>query len=437
MSLKGSLRREYHRLGLRRLGLDHRFRRLEREWRRLQADAERDPLPPDRPEGPTRIVLLTAAPSHFNKSKGDEAMMGVVLGHLRQTYPDCEIHALTLSDEADLRARDLGCIPLRMYGKEGLGRLYREYRRIRPDYCFAVGADVMDGSYSQLYSLRVIALTDLAARLGAQVSIFGFSFSKAPHPGLSDAFAQMKEGVQLNLRDPVSYERFRRFTRAPARQVADLAFQLRSDTESSAYREERDWIASERAAGRRVIGLNIHPSIMPLGERDRKLPQIVELAADILGRLTAERDVSVLLIVHDHSEDVTCARVLGPLDRRFRERGATHTRLLEREASAAELRAAVGDLDGVVSARMHLAIAALGQGIPVMGINYKDKMEGLFALFSLDETVLLPATRILDPGALESGIDGFLENMDEYRETVQSRLPDVRRQSAMNFDISR
>jgi colanic acid/amylovoran biosynthesis protein len=63
------------------------------------------------------------------------------------------------------------------------------------------------------------------------------------------------------------------------------------------------------------------------------------------------------------------------------------TYLLSEMYSASEIKWISGELDFVVSSRMHLAIAAIGQGTPVFCLEYQGKFRGLFDLLGMPDLV--------------------------------------------------
>lgn len=67
-------------------------------------------------------------------------------------------------------------------------------------------------------------------------------------------------------------------------------------------------------------------------------------------------------------------------------------------------------LDAVVTGRMHLAIACLGQSVPAACISYQDKVEGLYQLLGL-EGLAIDAQFVHSPDAST----GLMVNLIEKR----------------------
>jgi colanic acid/amylovoran biosynthesis protein len=108
--------------------------------------------------------------------------------------------------------------------------------------------------------------------------------------------------------------------------------------------------------------------------------------------------------------------------------------MLTGEPSAAELKQLAAKLDGVVTGRMHLAIAALGSGVPVATFAYQDKFEGLLMLFGLPQTTLGTLSQLLDVHRLAHFIESFLHELPELGVLVHSALPEVMQKAESNLD---
>jgi polysaccharide pyruvyl transferase WcaK-like protein len=91
-------------------------------------------------------------------------------------------------------------------------------------------------------------------------------------------------------------------------------------------------------------------------------------------------------------------------------------------------------VDGVITARMHLCIAALGMGLPVAALTYQDKFQGLFHHFGLSEDWLLAPEQILAGNALEKMMLRFIDENAVLKRQVQARLPEVKRLAMLNFE---
>lgn len=308
----------------------------------------------------------------------------------------------------------------------------RMLSELAPTNVFTIGADVLDGSYDPNFSLRLLALTDLAARAGALCRVTGFSFSLKPYPALAEAFASASDRIVFRLRDPRSFERFRAFCPARAELVADVAFLLKPDPLSARTGDVRRWIERRRAVGHKVIGLNFHPLLLPAVRRN-ELPELVARLADSVAGLLAHTPCSVVLLAHDFRGSSADHECLAPLHDLLRVTSPDQVLYADEEFAAAELKGLMGALDGVISGRMHLSIASLGMGTPVFAFSYKDKIEGLLMHFALGESLAVTADAVQDSSRFEQQLTHFVGELDELRRCLGERLPAVKALASRNL----
>lgn len=399
------------------------------EWRR----ARRSPEEPLRPLPVRRLLLVPSDPATLIGARGDEAMMSSVEDRLRAAAPDLRVAVLVSTTAAATAALALGYEPIPVWSRKvSLAEQVRAIEGFDADAVAVLGADVMDGYYSLAHPTRVLLLADLLARQGLRVVVLGFSFNERPHPALGPIFDGVRARVRLNLRDPISFARFRSFSRAPATLVADSAFLLRPDPDQPGVGPIAAWTAARRAAGDAVLAFNVHPMLVK-ASTDADVQRLVDAAAQALMTLAGERPVSWLLLPHDYRGRSGDDRCLLPLAERLRDALGERVHHPGTALSAKALKAVAGLMDGVVTGRMHLAIAALGGGVPVAGLTYQDKFQGLFQHFGLPAELLLDPRQAMSAQALLTMLRGFESRLGELRAQVVDRWPDVRRLSEQNL----
>lgn len=413
---------------LRRYRRGAAWQQFHREWRMAIGKLpSRSPSPL-----PRSLLLFPADPGHVTGSLGDDGMITATIDHFRAVNPDLRISMFCAAGPSEDIARGEGFAPLvlpafRHFPAEMAAILDAgDY-----DGLMIFGADVMDGYYSPEYSAMLLAAADLAARAGMRSQILGFSFNAAAAPELAPCFAKLDPRVELNLRDSTSMERIGRLAPVRARLVADTAFAL---SPGGIDAETEDWIGAERAAGRTVIGVNLHPMLI----RDASAGQIERMVGQMAGAIAAASvtaDIAWLLVPHDYRDaagagDGICLR---PLQSRLQAMPDIRSRYFEGVHRAATLKALAGRLDGVVTGRMHLAIAALGMGVPVLCVTYQDKFEGLFRHFGLPQELLLSPATFETDGALSSAVERFLARLPELRATIAQRRDHVLGLARKNF----
>lgn len=400
---------------------------LRLQWRRPAGVPDANAATPV-----ARLLFIPSDPWTLVGAKGDEAMLQAVAAALRRHTPQLIVGVVTATPAASDAARRLGFVPVSAWSLR-LARARRRIDAFAPDAVVVLGADVMDGYYNPVFTTRVLLLADGAARRGARVAILGFSFNDRPSPLLQPVFSRLSRSITVNVRDSVSLARLRAFTDLPARLVADAAFMLEPERSGAAVGRLSEWAARRRDAGDVVLGFNMHPMLIKHASREQ-VDRLVAAAVSALRVVTAQRACSFVLIPHDYREgigDGAClARIhralVGPLDARVE--------LVRGECSAAQLKAIAGLVDGVVTGRMHLAIAALGMGRPVAALTYQDKFQGLFTHFELPQRFLLDPAALLAAGRLEQMMIDFVDSLPALERQVAQHLAGVSALAARNLD---
>lgn len=282
------------------------------------------------------------------------------------------------------------------------------------DRVICLGTDVFDGAYSPKEFLLFEKTCAEFVANGKPAEIIGISIRPRVDAGLKKRAAQMGRRVRITVRDPVSYARFLEFSPVhPPVLVADPAFLLGPLPPPA---EIRDWIHERKAGGLTCIGINVN----------RHLQEDAHAVASSMTALLREMaGCAFVLIPHDSrpsaGDQEMCRELFGTLA----ESAGGRVEVLPM-LSAREIKGLCAHLDGVVTGRMHLAIAALGQGIPVLGIDYNFKMKGLFSYFGLQDWVV-------SPESLSAVVPAFPSAIDKLRAKVLAGIPRVRWLSQRNF----
>ncbi len=305
----------------------------------------------------------------------------------------------------------------------------------RPALGFVMGADVMDGHYSPVNSLRMIIAADLLARWGARTVFVGFSLNEHPCLLVRYAFKKLHENVRVNLRDPLSRHRFQLMSRRKSCQVADLAFLLEPATKLCQDSASMvTWMQQRRAAGRRVLILNVHPMLFSPHEAPRAMPRLLNAMLQAMNALTDKHALSWLLLPHDNRSHAGDSAALEALTLEMSPSLRKQVLLVRKAPGAQEIKALTQHADGAITGRMHLAIAALGQSTPVMVFAYQDKFAGLMLQFSMPDWLVLDGAAATDPKILMDGMERFVSQLPELRLEVQRHLPTVRMAADATFD---
>jgi colanic acid/amylovoran biosynthesis protein len=404
------------------------MRTLRREWDTLRPAARPSPAG----DSGERLLVLPCDPWSLDGSKGDEAMIQGAIGQLRKRLPGLRIAIVVASAEAERKARERGFEPMNAWDCP-LEEAVRRIEAFAPQRMFVLGADVMDGYYNPVTSAKLLLLADLMATRGVKVSVLGFSFNSQPSSHIRPVFDGLDARTALHVRDQVSLGRFRTFSRTPAQLVADAAFMLEPDDSPPEVASLAAWAQRQREAGRSVLGFNMHPMLIRHATPEQ-VDTLVRSGIDALRRVAASRPVAIVLISHDYrgheGDDVCLKPIFDALTSELGERLSYPTQRF----SAAQLKAIAGLMDGVVTGRMHLAIATLGMGKPVVGLTYQDKFHGLLAHFEYPERYLLSPSELADPQRFAATIEALVDQLVPLRQLVVDHLPQVKQASARNLE---
>lgn len=399
--------------------------RLMRAWEGMRGSVH-----PAKGPAEARLLVVPSDLARITGALGDDAMITAALEQARARLGPVEVDMAGLPRAAGvIAAKGFRHVPLPAAAElpAALAALFAERRYAA---VVVLGADILDGYYNPAGALTRLVAADLAARSGLPVTVLGASFNATPAPVLKPAFDALHPGVALHMRDAVSLERLERFTTARARLVADSAFTL---TPGTADPRAAEWIAAEKAAGRTVLGLNTHPMLIR-GATPAQVDRMIRATVAAVTGADADRPLSWVLIPHDYRGDLGDARCLRPVQDALEAEGV-RSLYLDGTHRAADLKALAGLTDGVVTGRMHLAIAALGMGVPVLSLTYQDKFEGLYRHFGLPEKLLLPPAIFDDPGALAAALERFAADLPGLTAQVAERRPAIRELAERNFEV--
>jgi len=395
-----------------------------------QWDEQRAIATPPRTGRSKVVLVLPSDPDTLVGSKGDEAMLTACFDHFRAQVPDVEFIVLVRSELAKREAVRMGLVPRSVWERgPAMDQFGEILAGLDAMHVVIVGADIMDGFYLPSVSAERFAFADLAARAGLPVTVTGYSFNESPERGLISIVERMDEAVALNVRDPISLQRWQLFTAREANLVADVAFLLRPTPADQIDAELVEWVAGERQRRRIVFAFNLHDAVLR-GVADRR--EALYRVGMELRHAAERRAVSWLLLTHDYRDPATEAALLEEVHRAA-DLGRV-SRLAGRPYSARDLKGIAGLMDGVITGRMHLAVAALGMGVPVAAFDYQGKFEGLFEHFGLSQRRLGQLPELLEDDGLRAFLKNFLSRRRTERWRIKRRLPAVLELARRNFD---
>jgi polysaccharide pyruvyl transferase WcaK-like protein len=381
---------------------------------------------------PRAILIFPADTGTISGSLGDEAMITSIIQHYQSIGTSVKFKMLCTSVRASEELSKKGFEPVLLPSlKDICSNIADILRDSQCDRLIVVGADVMDGYYDRFHAAAALVTADVAARMGLDSVVIGCSFNASPIPGLKPFFDDLDENVKVNLRDKTSLDRFNAFSTHPATLVADAAFMMKA---APVPPELPDWVDAQRALDRHVIGINIHPLLFK-NATPIQIQSLIDSMSTALAGISKRSKVAWLMLPHDYRDDGGAADgiCLRPLHAKLVSAAPEQVFYLEGVHHASVLKGVAGLLDGVVTARMHLAIAALGMGVPTLCFTYQDKFEGLFRHFDMPHDLLLAPKIFEDLNSLQISIEKFIEILPDLKRQVEGKLPTVMELSRRNL----
>jgi colanic acid/amylovoran biosynthesis protein len=375
------------------------------------------------------VLIPSAAPG----SSGDEALVRSSLDGLRARggSPEVLIAEYPGGRWADRAPAD-GSIDLsRWWGRGELRGLVPAALRLgwqlgAAHEAYLIGADVLDGAYSDEGSVKRLALLDLAARGGTAGTVLGSSWNEHPAPGALARARRLDERVRWCARDPRSAERLRRDTGRRVELTADTAFLLEPERSAEAVRAI-SFAGDRRQAGRTVLGVNLNPLALPeggAGAAARACARAVTEAVD--------EGCAVVLLPHDDRGDPSDLSLARDVHAQLSDVAAEHTLLPSRVLGAREMKGVLGSLDGVVAGRMHVGIGALSQAVPTRLADIQGKVAGLYEHLGL-EGGTYSVDALLAGATFAPVLRDLAERRHEERAALERRLPEIQRLARANF----
>lgn len=364
---------------------------------------------------PNKSKRVLICPPTTPGSIGDEAMVQALVQKLIARGLTADL--LVISEDEDWSHIEglSGFVALPRFTKnQAYLAQFNQYSHL-----YLIGADCLDGYYDVDTSLWLLWLCYAASLVCNRVTIVGFSFNKSPSPELKLPFDMLnRPNIRVNNRDPLSYERFKKFTSTPNHLTADAAFLLEpADGRTNKY-------------ARRAIGFNASPHSLHGAATFKEA--VEHFSAELATVLRENKDLDIVLIPHDFRGPESDSVMLAAIAKKLNSNRVHLAHYGQRPAR--EIKQLVRRLDFVITGRMHLAIACLGSGVPVLSVAYQDKSEGLLKHFGLKpEELLVGPEEIMKEGTISRIVAFMSKRAPELKKQIADKLPHVLALSEANL----
>lgn len=309
----------------------------------------------------------------------------------------------------------------------GWGRYWRivqELRRAHRLYVF--GADIMDGTYGVANSLVRFRTIELARQMGVDAEILPFSINDGVPAIIQDEIVSMGMRGRIVVRDADSYERMKTIAGgAKIVRSCDIAFLGPSPGERWVSRFDEahaKWLAEVNASGRKIV------AVCPNAIQAKRvgLDLYVKEFGELLSSLRRRANVSLVFLHHDtrgQCEGMSDRDVSKAIYDRYGIVGIDF--IPQVVQNGVSIKAYLRDASFSLTGRMHLGISGMTLGVPMLGICYQGKFEGVQRLVGLNPERSLVDYRSM--GAGDGVVAMFLEDLEMNTLRLKERLNDAQR----------
>jgi polysaccharide pyruvyl transferase WcaK-like protein len=267
------------------------------------------------------------------------------------------------------------------FGKVFLNHVYTQ----QYDKIVIIGADVLDGTYNLNLIQKIQAIFK---QTHCNIYISSFSWSMNPNEYAIRAIKMLNDHrIKWEVRDEISLLRFKKlFPNHSVELIHDFGFYVKLDRDEEAYG---------------MVGESILVNLNDMHKKGDKF--LIELLTHI------PEKYHVFLLQHDFRQGHREEELLHNL-----HKGLKNKSTIVQEGNVNYLKNIYSKVKYVISSRMHIGIAALSMGIPFIGMEYQDKMEGILKRFNLEELTCK------SPSSLEKLIYLIEENLNHYKNEIKT-----------------
>lgn len=342
------------------------------------------------------------------QNTGDEAILQTVIQQLRSALPEISLKVLTYKSEETEQK----------YGVKAVSRnrfldLIRAIREC--DVVVSGGGSILQDVTSSRSLLYYLAIIWLAKKMGKGVMFYGNGLG--PINRLLNRYLAkhvLNQVDVITLRDYQSKEALLALgVKKEVHVTADIAFAM-EPLEASVGKEILK--AQGLDPEKKVIGISVRPW---RGKEQYK--RVVAKTADHLHELNYQVLFIPMQYPHDyHLSKEICAMMKGP--------GV----VLEHQYSPLEILTLISQLDLMIGMRLHALIFAAIAGVPMVGIEYENKVKSFLQLVGQKSGGV---AENLEEIPLWATIEGVLQQDKKYREILSRVSADLHKKALYTKDI--
>lgn len=290
-----------------------------------------------------------------------------------------------------------------------------------------IGADIMDGFHKEAGKIRYRSLL-LAKKMGLKINLTGFSVRKSFPKSNQKLFINYSNYASVKVRDIESYKRMEKFlSKDKIVLTTDIAFLCPLyDNYPASYDKTVEWVNSRKSIGKIVVAFC--PNSIQM--KDLGIERYYNLMVNLLNILR-DNNCSIILLYHDlrkYALNTSDKDISQHIYERWKNEDAF---FVDDINDGISLKHYLKLADFTFTGRMHFGISGYVCGIPMFGISYLNKFEGLQVMFELPaEETLLDYSNITNERIV---ISNFIKNLPLYKSKVRRYLGQTQGLSFKNF----
>lgn len=372
--------------------------------------------------------VLILPPDRFG-SLGDEAMIIAVINNLKKKGLNCDVLSFK-NGSWEERLKDIEGYNNEIIINSKFGNPLNFQRIISTvsEYnCFVIiGADIMDGYYSTVESIKRLLLGRISSEMGLKAIVTACSFNNNIHHLVKKELSKMENSnFTLNIRDVNSFNNIKEFYKTPVLS-SDVSFLLEPPS-TFGYVELEEFIDKSE-----FITININSL-----HYNKYGDWLIQYFKTFISYILTNTNLNVVLAPHDIRENtfskysdyeilISLYKIVDNVDRVFvlNKKSKINAIMLKQLAYKSKL---------VIAGRLHFCIAALSNKVPVLVMPYQDKFEGILSdIYTTPESYIL----LEFPNNVQELVSKtlfILNNLKQEKELI--KIEELKAKSIINFEL--
>ncbi len=343
---------------------------------------------------------------------GDEAVLAGLIEGFRELAPDAELVVLSGNPAATMAEHSVIAVP------RGLRSARRQTKQC--DLLVSGGGGLLQDVTSWWSPLYYLAIIQFARQARRPVACIGHSFGPLRRSLIKRVTRDVLSKVQvITVRDELSKKALMELGVArPLEITADLAFLLPRPTPEEINEARRLAGLNENSGPIAAIALRPHPSGGP--------PDLAGRLGAAIGKVCAELRIRPLLVPMQPSQDISFAREAAQVM-------PGEPLITTTPMSARQVLALIAGGDLMIGMRLHALIFAALAGVPLVGISYDPKVDGM--LEQLGASAATSIARLYEE-ALSGVIRETWQARAERTKALSERTEGMRAMALRNVELA-